>query len=96
MVTRIRIELMAIDILSIAPESADPECAFSGGRRTLSWDRERMTCENIEKVECIGNWLREGHIQKAVHSGMGVITDTGFDSGGDEDPDVNSDRFADT
>ncbi|KAI8396319.1 hypothetical protein FOFC_20866 [Fusarium oxysporum] len=79
---------MAIDILSIAPESADPECAFSGGRRTLSWDRERMTCENVEKVE----W----HIQKAVHSGMGVITDTGFDSGGDEDPDVNSDRFADT
>ncbi|KAG6977826.1 Zinc finger BED domain-containing protein DAYSLEEPER [Fusarium oxysporum f. sp. conglutinans] len=62
---------MAIDILSIAPESADPESAFSGGRRTLSWDRERMTCENLEKVECIGNWLREGHIQKTVHGGMG-------------------------
>ncbi|TXB97466.1 hypothetical protein FocTR4_00012139 [Fusarium oxysporum f. sp. cubense] len=82
---------MAIDILSIAPESADPESAFSGGRRTLSWDRERMTCENLEKVECIGNWLREGHIQKAVHGGMGVITDTGFDSGGGEDSDVNFD-----
>ncbi|KAL9563898.1 hypothetical protein ACKAV7_011933 [Fusarium commune] len=82
---------MAIDILSIAPESADPESAFSGGRRTLSWDRERMTCENLEKVECIGNWLREGHIQKAVHGGMAVITDTGFDSGGDEDANVNSD-----
>ncbi|KAI8399962.1 hypothetical protein FOFC_18781, partial [Fusarium oxysporum] len=78
---------MAIDILSIAPESADPESAFSGGRRTLSWDRERMTCENLEKVECIGNWLREGHIQKTVHGGMGVITDTGFDSGGGEDSD---------
>ncbi|KAF6517789.1 hypothetical protein HZS61_003350 [Fusarium oxysporum f. sp. conglutinans] len=82
---------MAIDILSIAPESADPESAFSGGRRTLSWDRERMTCENLEKVECIGNWLREGHIQKTVHGGMGVITDTGFDSGGGEDSDVNFD-----
>jgi hypothetical protein len=82
---------MAIDILSIAPESADPESAFSGGRRTLSWDRERMTCENLEKVECIGNWLREGHIQKVAHGGMGVITDTGFDSGGDEDSDVNFD-----
>jgi hypothetical protein len=44
-----------------------------------------MSCENLEKVECIGNWLREGHIQKAVHGGMGAITDTGFDSGGDED-----------
>ncbi|PNP60887.1 hypothetical protein FNYG_14387 [Fusarium nygamai] len=82
---------MAIDILSIAPESADPESAFSGGRRTLSWVRERMTCQNLEKVECIGNWLREGHIQKTVHGGMGVITDTGFDSGGGEDSDVSFD-----
>ncbi|KAI8402454.1 hypothetical protein FOFC_17768 [Fusarium oxysporum] len=64
---------MAIDILSIAPESADPESAFSGGRRTLSWDRERMTCENLEKVECIGNWLREGHIQKTVHGGAYIF-----------------------
>jgi hypothetical protein len=79
---------MAIDILSIAPESADPEAAFSGGRRTLSWDRERMTCENLEKVECIGNWLREGHIRKSVDGGMGIITDTGLDSVGGEDSDV--------
>lgn len=79
---------MAIDILSIAPESADAETAFSGGRRTLSWDRERMTCKNLEKVECIGSWLREGHIQKTVDGGMGVITDTGFDCGGDVDSDV--------
>ncbi|KAI8404626.1 hypothetical protein FOFC_16121 [Fusarium oxysporum] len=85
---------MAIDILSIAPESADPESAFSGGRRTLSWDRERMTCENLEKVECIGNWLREGHIQKTVHGGMGVITDTGFDSGGGEDSDRVISQYA--
>lgn len=82
---------MAIDILSIAPESVDPESAFSGGRRTLSWDRERMTCKNLEKVECIGNWLREGHIQKTTHGGMGIITDTGLDSGGDEDSDINFD-----
>jgi hAT family protein len=54
---------MAIDILSIPPESDDAESAFSGRRRTLSWDRESMTCKNLEKVECIGNWLREGHIK---------------------------------
>ncbi len=82
---------MAIDILSIAPESTDPESAFSGGRRTLSWDRERMTCKNLEKVECIGSWLREGHIQKTVDGGMGIITDTGLDSGGDEGSDINYD-----
>jgi hypothetical protein len=32
---RLVIELMAIDIVSIAPESADSESAFSGGPRTL-------------------------------------------------------------
>jgi hypothetical protein len=82
---------MATDILSIAPESTDPESAFSGGRRTLSWDRERMTCKNLEKVECIGSWLRERHIQKTVDGGMGIITDTGLDSGGDEGSDINYD-----
>jgi hypothetical protein len=57
---------IAIDVLSIAPESADPESGFSRGWRTLSWDRERMSCKNLEKVECIGSWLRERHIQKTV------------------------------
>jgi hypothetical protein len=33
-----------------------------------------MTCENLEKVD-----------QKTVHGGMGIITATGFDGGGDED-----------
>jgi hypothetical protein len=86
-----RLGRMAIDILSIAPESADQESAFSGGRRTLSWDRERMTCKNLEKVECIGNWLREGHIQQVTRGGMGIVADTGLDSGVDEDSDVNFD-----
>lgn len=54
---------MAIHILSIAPESTDPESAFSGDRRTLSWDRERMTCRNLEKVECI-----LGHCRVEEHS----------------------------
>lgn len=80
---------MAINILSIAPESADPESAFSSRRRTLSWDRERITYENLKKVEYIGNQLRKGHIQKTVYSNMGVITDTGFDSSGDTDSDIN-------
>jgi hypothetical protein len=37
-----------------------------------------MTCENLGRVECIGNWLREGHIQKTGHGGMGVITHTDY------------------
>ncbi|KAM6514041.1 hypothetical protein FALCPG4_18889 [Fusarium falciforme] len=70
-----RLSRMAIDILSIPPGSADPESAFSGGRRTLSWDRERMSCVNLEKVECIGNWLREGLIIPSSRGGRGLVVD---------------------
>lgn len=53
---------MAIDILLIPPSSAEPERTFSGARRTQSWDRLRMTAENLERLECMGNWLRNGHV----------------------------------
>jgi len=68
-----RLSRMAIDILSIPPESAEAERTFSGARRTASWDRLRLTCTNIEKIECIGNWLREGHIKPLSEGGMGLI-----------------------
>ncbi|OWT42391.1 hypothetical protein VFPPC_18318 [Pochonia chlamydosporia 170] len=74
-----RLSRMAIDILSIPPESTDPESAFSGGRRTLSWDRESMLCENVEKVECIGNWIRSGLITLSIEGGNGIIVDTAID-----------------
>jgi hypothetical protein len=54
---------MAIDILSIPPSSAEPERTFSGARRTQSWDRLSLTTENLEILECVGNGLRNGHIQ---------------------------------
>jgi hypothetical protein len=77
--THPRLSRMAIDVLSIPPESADPESAFSGGRRTLSWDRERMICDNVEKVECIGNWIRSGLINLSTEGGTGIILDTAID-----------------
>jgi hypothetical protein len=64
---------MAIDILSIPSESAEPERAFSGARRTASWDRLRMSCQNLEKVECIGSWLREGLIVPSSEGGLGLV-----------------------
>jgi hypothetical protein len=70
-----RLSRMAIDILSVPPGSADPESAFSGGRRTLSWDRERMSCVNLEKVECIGNRLCEGLIIPSSRGGRGLVVD---------------------
>ncbi|KAF6513165.1 hypothetical protein HZS61_007895 [Fusarium oxysporum f. sp. conglutinans] len=69
-----RLSRMAIDILSIPPESSDVESNFSSARRTLSWDRESMTCENLAKVECVGNWMREGIIVPKSHGGRGVIS----------------------
>lgn len=84
-----RLSRMAIDILSIPPESADAESVFSGGRRTLSWDRESMTCGNLEKVECIGNWLRSGLIKPCQKGGGGLIPAAAID---DDDNSVDSDK----
>ena len=68
-----RLSQMAIDILSIPSESAEPERAFSGARRTASWDRLRMSCQSLEKVECIGSWLREGLIVPSSEGGLGLV-----------------------
>jgi hypothetical protein len=51
---------MAIDILSIPSMSAEPERVFSGGRRTIRWDRARLGVDNIERTECLKNWTRLG------------------------------------
>jgi hypothetical protein len=48
---------MAINILSIAPSSAEPEQQFSGVRRAQSWDRLRLSPENLQSLECMGNWF---------------------------------------
>jgi hypothetical protein len=55
-----RLSLMAIDILSIPPMSDEPERVFSGGRRTVSWDRAQMEAETIEIRECLKHWKRSG------------------------------------
>ncbi|KAG6989569.1 putative 30S ribosomal protein S17-like protein [Fusarium oxysporum f. sp. conglutinans] len=70
-----RLSRMAIDILSVPAESAEPERTFSGARRTARWDRLRLLIESIEKIECIGNWLREGHIRPSAEGGIGLLCD---------------------
>jgi hypothetical protein len=44
-----RLSRMAIDILSIPSESAEPERAFSGAHRTASWDRLRIICRTLRR-----------------------------------------------
>lgn len=72
-----RLSRMAIDILSIPAESAEPERVFSGARRTASWDRLKMSCASLERVECIGNWLREGLIKPEYDGGLGLAVGVG-------------------
>ena len=36
-----------------------------------------LTIKSIEMVECIGNWLREGHIIRSSQGGVGLICDPG-------------------
>lgn len=88
---------MAIDILSIPSESAEPERAFSGARRTASWDRLRIICQNLEKVECIGNWLRKGLIIPSSKGGLGLVCNVGFDDDNmDIDPVLQDDLEAES
>lgn len=73
-----RLHRMAIDILSVAPESAEAERTFSGARRTIGWDRARLSCKTVELLECIGNWIRNGFIRAGsiiVHEATGKMTD---------------------
>lgn len=64
---------MAMAILSIPAESSEPERAFSGSRRTCSSDRLSISCSNIQRIECIGSWIREGHIQLSSSGRMGLL-----------------------
>ncbi|EED11559.1 hypothetical protein TSTA_008550 [Talaromyces stipitatus ATCC 10500] len=55
-----RLSYMAIDILSIPAMSDEPERAFSGARRTISWERVQLSAENIERIECLKTGKRVG------------------------------------
>ncbi|KAI8412261.1 hypothetical protein FOFC_08891 [Fusarium oxysporum] len=50
-----RLHQMAIDILSVPAMSDDPERVFSCARRTISWDRARLSTDTIEKLQCLND-----------------------------------------
>lgn len=77
-----QLSTMAIAILSISPESAEPERVFSGARRTCSWDRLSLKSEKIEIIECLGSWLREGLITPNCLNTIEISTET---TAGDND-----------
>jgi hypothetical protein len=49
---------LAISVLSFPAMSAEPERVFSGGRRTISWERSQLLPETIEVLECLKHRLR--------------------------------------
>jgi hypothetical protein len=53
---------MARDILSVPSMADENERIFSGSRRTLRYDRMRLSSEHMEMTECMVNWLDGGHI----------------------------------
>ncbi len=48
----------AINILIIPAMSDKPEVVFSGGRRTMSWERSRLSAEMLEITECLKDWKK--------------------------------------
>ncbi|EKG09473.1 HAT domain-containing protein [Macrophomina phaseolina MS6] len=59
-----RLYQMAIEVLSVPAMSDDPERVSSCTKRTISWDRTRLSAEAIEKLECLGNWVQNDLIRK--------------------------------
>ncbi|EXU94991.1 hAT family dimerization domain protein [Metarhizium robertsii] len=59
-----RLHQMALDVLSVPAMSDDPERVFSCTRRTISWDRARLSPGTIEGLQCLGNWVKNDLIRK--------------------------------
>ena len=55
-----RLSLLAFEVLSIPAMSDKPERIFSGGRRTVTWERMHMNAETLEMTECTKDWHRSG------------------------------------
>jgi len=55
-----RLSAFAIEILSIPAMSDEPERVFSGGRRTISWERMQIGVISLERTECMKSWFRSG------------------------------------
>jgi len=53
-----RLSLFAREVLSIPAMSDEPERVFSGGRRTISWERMQLGILSVERIECMKSWYR--------------------------------------
>lgn len=56
----------AMNVLCIPAMSDEPERVFSGGRRTISWERMSLGPDSVQRVECLKSWFRSGIVQHRV------------------------------
>lgn len=61
-----RLSQLAINVLSIPAMSSEPERVFSGGRRTISWERMQLGEDTIEVLECLKHWIRSGLVNSSL------------------------------
>ena len=54
----------ALEILSIPSMSDKPERVFSGGRRTVSWDKTAISAATLEQLECGRDWKRDDLLEE--------------------------------
>jgi len=72
---------MAMDILSVPPMSDVPLRVFSGARRTISWNRARLSA-HIEKLECLNSSVQDDLIRKLYVIIEDDIVEVSGDEGG--------------
>ncbi|KAF2836091.1 hypothetical protein M501DRAFT_940719, partial [Patellaria atrata CBS 101060] len=53
-----RLSILAVEILPIPAMSDEPERVFSAARRTVSWERSRLSSRELEHTECLKHWAR--------------------------------------
>jgi hypothetical protein len=58
-----RLELMALEILTIPAMSAEVECVFSSAKQTITDRRARLNIDIIEACECLNHWEAAGIIR---------------------------------
>ena len=70
---------LAINIFSIPAMSAEAERVFSGARRTVSWDRSRLSAQMVEYTECLKHWIKNGLLDQPcrIPEAIGVELDAG-------------------
>lgn len=57
-----RLSQMALDILAIPSQSANCERAFSAAKLTLTSQRQSMEPSQLEKIQCLRQWLKGGAV----------------------------------